>query len=324
MVGPGPVAELDVALDRPYLLYRRRRYFKDVELKRIIHVAGLQKSGTSLLVRLLENTGMAEFLGGRGKTEGGIDWGNRPSFAPTAFPAGVVYQRNSGAGGHEIGAGDATPDAVEYVRRDAEARLDSLPTQLGISKCPYSTVRLPWIRAILPGMFVVAVVRKPVSNTFSLLKRFRHVDGSRGPEEGWWGVKPRGWREMVSSDKITQIANQWNAVNSKLWQDRRLVDLFVRYDVLCRYPRETLEGLLGGALEERVTLEREFPVLRDFDDEYLRGSGLEPKRRKWIDSNELVLSRDDDPEIGPLSTNEIDTVRQICESTSRTLGLMDC
>ena len=203
-------------------------------MKRIIHVAGLQKSGTSLLVRLLENTGMAEFLGGRGRTEGGIDWGNRPSFTPTAFPAGVVYQRNSGDEGHEIGAVDATPDTVEYVRRDVETSLDSLPTGLGISKCPYSTVRLPWIKAILPGMFVVAVVRKPFSNTFSLLKRFRHVDGSRGPEDGWWGVKPCGWREMVSSDKITQIANQWNAVNSKLWQDRRLADRFVRYDILCR------------------------------------------------------------------------------------------
>ena len=128
---------------------------------------------------------------------------------------------------------------------------------------------------------------------------------------------------MVSSDKIIQIANQWNAVNSKLWQDRRLVDRFVRYDILCRYPRETLQGLLGGALEERVTLEREFPVLRDFDDEYLRGSGREPKRRKWIDSNELVLSRDDDLEFGPLSTNEIENVTQICESTSRSLGLTD-
>lgn len=305
------------------MLRPRRQYFEDVELKRIIHVAGLQKSGTSLLVRLLENTGLAEFLGGRGRTEGGIDWGNRPSFTPAAFPAGVIYQRKSGDEGHEIGADDATPDTVECVRKDVETRLESLPSELGISKCPYSTVRLPWIKAILPGMFVVAVVRKPVSNAFSLLKRFRHVDGSRGPEDGWWGVKPRGWREMVSSDKIAQVANQWNAVNSKLWRDRRLVDRFVRYDILCRFPKETLEGLLGDALEKRVTLDPEFPVLRNFDDEYLRGSRLEPKRQKWIDSNELVLSQDDDPEIGPLSTNEIDTVRQICENTSRTLGLMD-
>ena len=72
-----------------------------------------------------------------------------------------------------------------------------------------------------------------------------------------------------------------------------------------------------------MTLDPEFPVLRNFDDEYLRGSRLEPKRQKWIDSNELVLTQDDDPEIGPLSTNEIDTVRQICENTSRNLGLMD-
>ena len=105
-------------------------------MKRIIHVAGLQKSGTSLLVRLLENTGMAEFLGGRGKTEGGIDWGNRPSFTPTAFPAGVIYQRNSGNEGHEIGAADATPDTVEYVRRNVETRLGSLPTEIGDQQMP--------------------------------------------------------------------------------------------------------------------------------------------------------------------------------------------
>lgn len=292
-------------------------------MKRIIHIAGLQKSGTSLLVRLLENIGMAQFLGGRGKTEGGIDWGNRPSFTPTAFPAGVIYQRNSGDEGHEIDAADATPEVVEHVRRNVENSLDSLPTILGISKCPYSTVRLPWVKAILPGLFVVAVVRKPVSNAFSLLKRFLYVDGMNGPDDGWWGVKPRGWREMVSSDMVAQIAYQWNAVNSKLLNDRRLVDQFVQYDILCRYPQKVLEGLLGAALEESVTLKREYPVLNDFDDEYLRGSGLEPKRRQWIDSNELVLSQDENVEIGPLSSNEINTVERICERTSRKFGLMD-
>ena len=137
------------------------------------------------------------------------------------------------------------------------------------------------------------------------------------------GGKPHGWREMVSSDRVAQIAYQWNAVNSKLWNDRLLVDQFVQYDVLCRYPQKILEGLLGAALEESVTLMREFPVLYDFDDEYVRGSGIEPKRRQWIDSSELVLSQDENVEIGPLSSNEINTVERICQRASRKLGLMD-
>ncbi len=136
-------------------------------------------------------------------------------------------------------------------------------------------------------------------------------------------MKPRRWREMVASDKVTQIANQWNVVNSKLWEDRTLVDQFVRYDALCRYPRETLQSLLDASLEEEMTLKLDFSALRDFDDEYLRGSELLPKRLKWIDSNELALSRDENLEIGPLSSDQIGTVQEICENTSRQLGLKD-
>lgn len=48
---------------------------------------------TSLLTRLLENTGVAQFLNGKGRTEGGIPWRQQPSFSPTKYPAGSIYRR---------------------------------------------------------------------------------------------------------------------------------------------------------------------------------------------------------------------------------------
>ena len=281
-------------------------------MRRIIHIVGLQKSGTSLLVRLLENSGLAHFLGGRGKTEGGIDWGNRPSFTPTAFPAGVIYQRTGGNRGHEIDETDATPDVIDHVRGDVAKSLNCLQAEFGISKCPYSSVRLPWIKAILPDLFLVAIVRKPAPNVFSLLKRFASDRGLKGPEDGWWGVKPGGWRKMILSDKVTQIANQWSEVNRRLWLGRSLVDHFVCYDALCAKPTESVETILRSAGGERITLEREFPRLRDCDDEYLRGGELQPKRSRWIETNELVLQEGEPVEVGPLSPDEMDRITSIC------------
>ena len=81
------------------------------------------------------------------------------------------------------------------------------------------------------------MVRRPLPNTFSLLKK--HVENPhvhRGPEEGWWGVKPAGWRGMVGDDKVVQSAHQWDRVNGKLWADRDLVDLIVPYQDLCADP----------------------------------------------------------------------------------------
>jgi hypothetical protein len=149
---------------------------KDVK-RRLIHVVGLQKSGTSLLVRLLENSGHARFLDGKGKTEGGIDWGHRPSFSPAAWPAGTIYQRSNGENGHEIGAEDATRDICEAVRTSTAEKLNSVPTQFGVSKIPYDMVRLPWVRAVLPDLFIVGIVRRPVPNVYSLWKRFQPNSG---------------------------------------------------------------------------------------------------------------------------------------------------
>ena len=106
-------------------------------------------------------------------------------------------------------------------------------------------MRIPWVRAILPEITIVAIVRNPLANVFSLLKRHIDTEG-RGPEEGWWGVKPRNWRDMITSDPVEQIARQWTAVNEKLWADRESVDMVVTYEELCADPQAPAGALKSG------------------------------------------------------------------------------
>ncbi len=286
-------------------------------IKRTIHILGLQKSGTSLLVRLIENTGLAQFLDGKGRTEGGIAWGQKPSFSPTAFPVGTIYQRSGGQNGHQIGAEDATTEVCNYIRENLVPKTAALPAPLGLSKCPYSTVRIPWIRAVLPDLFIVGIVRKPVPNVFSLLKRFRPSPGNREPEDGWWGVKPRKWKGMVSQDKVTQVAHQWRAVNAKMWEDRELLDMIVTYDDLCDSPSTFVGRIVEGASDRDIVAELGLPFLRSCDDEYLRGSRLMPKRAYWADSNELSLPESEEIEMEPLGDRQIESIETICGETAR-------
>jgi hypothetical protein len=70
-------------------------------------------------------------------------------------------------------------------------------TNIIANKNPYNAVRVPWLKCLFPESFIVAMVRQPVANVFSLTKRFVPQQRGLPPEEGWWGVKPAGWRAMV-------------------------------------------------------------------------------------------------------------------------------
>lgn len=158
--------------------------------RRTVLVVGLQKSGTSLLLRLLDQT---KAFRNPVKFEGRELWGDDPPFAPTAFPAGTFYQRDHGENGHALGVAEATDEVREHL--DGALADAAKPGKALVLKNPYNTVRVPWLRALLPDAVIVGVVRRPLPNAFSLLKK--HVENPhvhRGPEEGWWGVKPGGWR----------------------------------------------------------------------------------------------------------------------------------
>jgi hypothetical protein len=280
-------------------------------MNKLVFIVGLQKSGTSLLVHLLEDLGFG--VSHSGKTEDNEFWGNRPSFAPTAWPAGDIYQATGGNNGHEIGRRDASRDVIEQLReRMAERRARQARQKVVFGKSPYNTVRIPWIRAIFPDCIIVALVRRPLPNVYSLWKRFHFVAGRKPPEDGWWGVKPKGWQTLVQEDKVIQSALQWNAVNAKLWQDRELVDLFVPYHELSVAPAKFIAAVVKLA---KGGVQNDFSAVADlrcFDDEYKRGSCLQSKNKFRTGT---LYPGDGKVELAPFTDEQVSAIEDICRCT---------
>lgn len=280
--------------------------------KPLILIVGVQKSGTTLLMRLLEQTGacISPF-----PHEGDEFWGNVPPFEPQAFPVGTIYQRSAGADGHEIGLDDATDE----VRRTLHDRLAAAPVSrpVIVNKSPYNTVRLPWIRAVFPKAFVVSLVRAPEANVYSLMKKhIPHPGRGHAPTDGWWGVKPRGWRQLVDPDKTVQCSRQWNAVNQILLRDAGCVDLFLGYRQLCENPNVWVTRILnqatGGAAEVKAALS---PV-RCFDHEYAQGSRLKSKNRSFRATGSLMVAADEPIEIAALNDTQVAVIQAVCGETA--------
>lgn len=281
-------------------------------MPKLLFIVGLQKSGSTLLARLLERHSA---VGGKIPGEGDDFWGNTPPFAPAGRPAGTVYQRSGGAAGHEIGRDDATTD----VRALLERRLESLELAgpIVLNKSPYNTVRVPWLRALFPEGVVVGTLRAPLPNVFSLTKKFVPHDG-RGlpPQDGWWGVRPNGWQSLLDPDPVSQCARQWTAVNGKLWTDRDLIDCFVRYEDLCAEPRAVCQGILE--LAGCYTSSAATPSsLRCLDGEYLTGSRLRSKNRDYHERGDLTLPEREDNEHPPLTPHQQEIARSTCENIAQ-------
>ncbi len=283
---------------------------------KFILVVGLQKSGTFLLRQLLVESGLVEHPFAEGEAQD--FWGNVPPFTPRAFPAGTIYQRSGGEMGHEIGEGDATEE-IKNCLLERLAKLE-ITSSLIVNKNPYNTVRIPWLRKLFPDSFIVGIVRQPVPNVFSLLKRFIRRQGSRyEPEEGWWGVKPQNWRQLMDDNKMVQCAHQWQAVNSKLLEDQDLLNLIVSYDQVCSSPLGTVEKILSLIEGKEVKLSVDYPVIQCFDDEYQKGARLLSKKRSPDGSAVLDSSwlQQEKIEIPALQEQDIALIEEICAPVSK-------
>jgi hypothetical protein len=285
----------------------------------MVFVVGLQKSGTTLLLKLLTTTNAFR---NPVKFEGKELWGDQPPFTPRRYPAGHIYQRDGGRFGHEIGAADATEEIAAHLRQGLNSA--RAPGRAMVLKNPFNTGRVPWIRALYPQAHIVAVVRRPLPNVFSLLKKFTPNPHLRnGPEDGWWGVKPAGWRDLVSEDKVQQLAWQWERVNAKLWRERELIDRFVAYHDFAADPQQVV-GDLAQATVGHVP-EMDFPPISVLDDEYREGGRLESANAVFRRTRSLdVTGAERGPEeLPPLTDAQQDAVRKICGKTAADLGLND-
>jgi len=280
--------------------------------RRIIFIVGLQKSGTTLMLRMLRQSDQVEIP--FKAAEGNDFWGNIPPFAPSEFPAGAIYKRTNGEMGHEIGEEDATG----AIRKALHDRLAMLATgyPIVVNKNPYNTVRLPWIRKLFPEGIIVAMVRRPIPNVFSLLKKYMpHERGGLAPEEGWWGVKPRGWRGMINENKVIQCSRQWKTVNEKLWRDREYLDMIISYHELCASPTKFLDKILTTALGGEFKADVKFPQIKCFDLEYKKGSRLLSKNKYYLKSKSLMTPETEPIEIAPFKEEDIDIIEKICGDT---------
>lgn len=254
------------------------------------------------------------------RREGKEYWGDDPPFSPEAFPTGALYQSHGGEFGHELGAEDATPEVVEHLRSGlAEIAGDARALVL---KNPYNTVRVPWLREVFPDAQIAAIVRRPLPNVFSLLKK--HVENPhavRGPEEGWWGVKPSGWRELATVGTVEQTARQWQLVNERLWADREMVDRLIPYHELCAEPDRIVGEISEAAIGERPPLE--IPALEALDDEYERGGPLESANRvfKRTESFEMEGAERGTEMLDPLTGEQKQKVEAICSPLAVRIGL---
>ena len=283
----------------------------------LILVVGLQKSGTSLMLRLLTRL---EGFSNPVRREGKEYWGDDPPFSPEAFPTGVLYQSHGGERGHELGAEDATPEIAEHLRSElAEIAGD---VRALVLKNPYNTVRVPWLREVFPDAQIVAITRRPLPNVFSLLKK--HVENPhavRGPEEGWWGVKPAGWRELATAGAVEQTSRQWQLVNERLWAAREMVDRLIPYHELCAEPERIVSDIAEAAIGERPPLD--IPPLEALDDEYERGGPLESANRvfKRTESFEMEGAKRGSEMLDPLTGEQRQKIEEICGPLASEIGL---
>jgi hypothetical protein len=282
-------------------------------------VVGLQKSGTSLLMRLLTRSGL--FVNPV-RWEGREYWGDDPPFTPTAFPTGELYQRYNGLRGHELGLDDASPEIVEHLRHELPDPGDE--ARALVLKNPYNTVRLPWVRAIFPDAYVVAIVRRPLPNVYSLRKK--HIPNEFTtwlPDDGWWGVKPADWPELLREDKVEQCSLQWQCVNGVLARDRELIDMIVPYHDLCDDPAGFVSRIAEQTLGERPSLGLD-PIEAQ-DAEHVHGGPVESANRVVKRTGEFDMRQAErhPDRLPPLTGEQCATVIRVCGDLAAELGVPD-
>lgn len=229
-------------------------------------IVGLQKSGTTILKKILASSDKITNLFA---AEGNGFWGNLPPFSPSEEPVGRLYQQHGGNRGHYLSGND-------FCKRDKMVIEDRLQKELNkcdrkpiwLHKSPYLTVRTAWLKKIFPDALILACVRKPLPNVFSLLKRYQYTAHGLAVEDGWWGVKPKNWKELICSEALGTAARQWSGVNHQLLLDSRYVDCFIPYHTLSTEP-----GLIIDHLSEmlNINLDCYIPELRCMDYEWQTG-----------------------------------------------------
>ena len=290
---------------------------------KLILIVGLQKSGTSLMARLLSHTPIVSNPFGIDPSAEGHDfWGN-PPMVQNGYPAGAIYERSNGRNGHEIDLADATPE----VARVLASRLEQLKylTPIILNKNPHNVLRIKWLRALFPRAVIVGVVRRSVPCVFSLTKKllFR---ASREPNwsADWWGMRVRGWQDLIREDKILQNSLLWRAANQKLLEDQACLDFLVPYHDLCSAPNYWVNSILAKALNnDSLNVEFNFEPLTCLDDEYLQGAELTSNNDQYKSEHDFKIAQTKQIELPALDARQIEMIQSVTKELEVALEIAE-
>lgn len=278
---------------------------------KLILIVGLQKSGTSLMARLLSHTPIVSNPFGIDPSAEGHDfWGN-PPMVKNGYPAGAIYERSNGRNGHEIDLEDATPEVAQVLA----SRLEELKyaTPIILNKNPHNVLRIKWLRTLFPRAVIVGVVRRSVPCVFSLTKKllFR---SSKEPnwKADWWGMRVKGWQDLIREDKILQNSLLWRAANQKLLNDRACLDFLVPYHELCASPSYWVNTIVSKALNnDSLDVAYDFAPLTCLDEEYLHGAELTSNNDQYKSEQDFKISQAKQIELPALDPKQIERILSV-------------
>ncbi|MCX7553241.1 sulfotransferase [Marinicella sp. S1101] len=276
---------------------------------KLMFVTGIQKSGTSLLNRVLMAQGFIEnpFL-----PEGKLFWGDDPVTNPSSAPCGTVYQKHLGQKGHQMLADDFTPDQHELLT--LKIKRAAVKTPVLMNKNPNLIVRLPWLKKVFPTCKIVVVLREPVANIYSFSKKLYREKQSAA--DFWWGVKPNNWQKLIDEDALKQIVAVWQAVFEFLLQHIEHVDMFINYQQFCESPQHHLEQIASTLGQSAQQISLPFEQLTCMDDEFKKGGSLESKNVLLRREKSFSISASAPEEISypPFSTKQIKWIKAETEA----------
>jgi len=272
---------------------------------KLLFIIGMQKSGTSLCNRMLMKQ---PFITNPFLPEGASFWGDLPPFTPMESPCGQLYQKHNGLKGHALDSDDFNKKDNELLHH--RIKNAKVKTPILMNKNPYNSVRTEWLKKHFPEAKIYAIVRNPIANIYSLLKKYddRNNQGI-GPENGWWGIKPRLWGKLINNNKVIQCTQQWNAVNQNIIDSQTHIDRILDYELICEKPNEIVK-----IVTEEFNLNTsiaELPRCKSFNDEYLYGSRLVSKNQELRRTGHFNLSElEEDIEFPPLTPSEIEYINR--------------
>ncbi|MFK8012612.1 MAG: sulfotransferase [Marinicellaceae bacterium] len=279
-------------------------------MPKLLFVIGMQKSGTSLLNRMLMQQSVIKnpFL-----PEGKYFWGDNPPFTPIDEPCGRIYQSHKGVHGHYLSENDfSKDDQTLLIERIQKA---DVKEPILMNKNPNNSVRLRWLKNVFPDCKIVSMVRNPIANVYSLMKKHHHSQlNLNNGEEGWWGIKPKYWEDIICENKTLQCSRQWDSVNKQILADFEYVDLIINYDSLCSSPNEIINGIIKlCGIDHNVD---NLPHCKNFNEEYKVGSRIVSKNQELRKSHNFNLSGlSEIIEFPAFDEAQINTVREICGKT---------